>query len=124
VLGGFSMGAVMSYALGLGPDRPAPGGILAFSGFVPTVEGWQPDLARRQRLPVFIAHGRRDAVIDVGFAREAQERLKAGGLQVEYHESEAGHHIDPRELPAAGTWLDRTLPARRRPTGEQRSAEG
>ena len=47
VLGGFSMGTVMSYALGLGPDRPAPAGILAFSGFIPTVEGWQPDLASR-----------------------------------------------------------------------------
>src|SRR5919109_3209492 len=28
VLGGFSMGSVMSYSLGLGPDRPAPTGIL------------------------------------------------------------------------------------------------
>ena len=37
----------MSYSLGLGPDRPAPAGILAFSGFIPTVEGWQPDLAGR-----------------------------------------------------------------------------
>ena len=45
IFGGFSMGSVMSYALGLGPDRPAPAGILAFSGFVPTVEGWQPSLA-------------------------------------------------------------------------------
>ena len=35
VLGGFSMGSVMSYALGLGPDRPAPAGVLAFSGFIP-----------------------------------------------------------------------------------------
>src|SRR4249919_3456862 len=32
VLGGFSMGAVMSYAMGLGADRPAVAGILAFSG--------------------------------------------------------------------------------------------
>ena len=46
VFGGFSMGSVMSYALGLGPDRPAPAGILAFSGFVPTVDGWEPDLPR------------------------------------------------------------------------------
>ena len=43
VFGGFSMGSVMSYALGLGPDRPAPAGILAFSGFVPIVDGWEPE---------------------------------------------------------------------------------
>src|SRR3954467_15639337 len=62
VFGGFSMGSVMSYALGLAGDRPAPAGILAFSGFVPTVEGWQPDLASRPDLPAFIAHGRRDPI--------------------------------------------------------------
>ena len=60
VLGGFSMGSVMSYALGLGGDRPAPRGILAFSGFVPTVEGWQPQLEDRRTMNVFIAHGRGD----------------------------------------------------------------
>ncbi len=37
VLGGFSMGSVMSYAMALGEDRPAVAGILAFSGFVPTI---------------------------------------------------------------------------------------
>ncbi len=45
VLGGFSMGAVMSYALGLGPGRPAPAGMLALSGFMPTVEGFTLDLS-------------------------------------------------------------------------------
>jgi phospholipase/carboxylesterase len=109
VLGGFSMGSVMSYALALDPGRPAPAGVLAFSGFMPAVPGWEPAIAARAGMPVFIAHGRRDAVIDVAFAREARDRLLAGGLRVEYHESEAGHHIDPRELPAAAEWLARTL---------------
>ena len=63
------MGSVMSYSLGLAGDRPAPAGILAFSGFIPIVEGWQPDLGSRPDLPVFIAHGRRDPIMEVGFAR-------------------------------------------------------
>ena len=109
VFGGFSMGSVMSYALGLAGDRPAPAGILAFSGFIPTVEGWQPDLASRPGLPVFIAHGRRDPIMDVSFARQARELLEAGGLPVEYHESDAAHHIDPAHLPAAREWLAKTL---------------
>jgi phospholipase/carboxylesterase len=71
VLGGFSMGSVMSYALGLGAGRPAPAGLLIFSGFIPTVESWRPSLTDRQGLPAFIAHGRRDPVIDVQFARFA-----------------------------------------------------
>lgn len=112
ILGGFSMGAVMSYALGLGAGRPRPAGILAFSGFIPTVEGWEADLDTRRGLPAFIAHGRRDAVIDVGLARVAAERLRAGGLQVSYHESDAAHHIDPRVLTEAAAWVRETLGGR------------
>jgi phospholipase/carboxylesterase len=112
VLGGFSMGAVMSYAMALGAERPAPAGVLAFSGFIPTVEGWQPDLAGRTDVRVFIAHGRRDQVIPVDFAHAAAERLREAGLAVEYRESDAGHHIDPREIPAAGAWLEDTLERR------------
>jgi phospholipase/carboxylesterase len=109
VLGGFSMGSVMSYALGLGGDRPAPAGILAFSGFVPTVEGWQPDLASRPQLRAFIAHGRRDPIMDVGFARTAKALLEAGGLPVEYLESDAAHQIDPEHLRHAIRWLGETV---------------
>ena len=109
VFGGFSMGSVMSYALGLGPDRPAPAGILAFSGFVPTVDGWQPDLASRTATRAFIAHGRHDPIIDVAFARRAHELLEAAGLPVDYHESDAAHHIDPEHVPAAVDWLRQTL---------------
>ena len=109
VLGGFSMGTVMSYALGFGGDRPAPRGILAFSGFVPTVEGWQPQLSDRESTKVFIAHGRNDPVIEVGFARRALELLRAGGLDVDYHESDAAHQIDPVGLRHAVQWLSSLL---------------
>ena len=110
VLGGFSMGSVMSYSLGLAGERPVPAGILAFSGFVPTVDGWAADLAGRPGVRAFIAHGRRDPVMEVGFARRAREALEAGGLAVEYHESDAAHHIDPAHVPPAIDWLRATLP--------------
>jgi phospholipase/carboxylesterase len=110
VLGGFSMGTVMSYALGLGADRPAPAGILAFSGFVPTVEGWSPDLESRADTRVFIAHGRHDHVIDVEFARRARTLLEGAGLSVDYGESAAAHNIDPRDVPRAQAWVAKVLP--------------
>ena len=109
VLGGFSMGSVMSYALGLSAARPIPAGILAFSGFVPEVVGWEPDLAGRRGLPVFIAHGRNDPVIPVELGRRARERLEDGGLDVEYHESELGHQIDLGHIASAIAWLEKTL---------------
>jgi phospholipase/carboxylesterase len=107
VLGGFSMGAVMSYAMALGGDRPRVGGILALSGFVPTVDGWLPRLEDRAATSAFIAHGRADPVIPVNFAQRARELLEAGGLEVEYRESEVGHWVDPTVLPGAAAWLAR-----------------
>jgi phospholipase/carboxylesterase len=107
VLGGFSMGAVMSYALGLGPGRPSPAGILAFSGFVPTVEGRALELPRPTR--VLVAHGRTDPVIEVGFARRARRLLEDAGMDVEYHEGDHGHWIEATDVDAARRWLVDTL---------------
>ena len=109
VLGGFSMGCVMSYATGLDRERPAPAGILGFSGFIPEVPGWVPALEERRGLPVFVTHGTLDQVISVEFARAAAERMLAAGLDVEYREFEGSHHIDPRDLPVAAAWLERVL---------------
>jgi phospholipase/carboxylesterase len=109
VVGGFSMGAVMSYSLGLGAGRPAPAGVLAFSGFVPQVEGWEPELESRPGLRAFIAHGRSDPIIGVDFARQARDQLERGGLEVEYHETDAAHNIDPDVVPPAVDWLAATL---------------
>jgi phospholipase/carboxylesterase len=105
VVGGFSQGTVMSYALGLGAGRPVPAGILAMSGFVPSVEGWTPDLAARRDLPVMIAHGSADPVISVEFARAARDELQAAGLRVSYRETPMPHTIDPRVIPELQTWL-------------------
>lgn len=110
VLGGFSMGSAMSYALGLSAEKPAPAGVLIFSGFIPAVDDWQPSIADRREMRAFVAHGRQDPVISVELARSARDRLTQGGIEVSYHESDAAHHIDPAHLPLAADWLAATIP--------------
>jgi phospholipase/carboxylesterase len=111
VLGGFSQGTVMSYAMALDPGRPAPAGILAFSGFVPTVEGWEPDLAgRHHRTRVLIAHGSADPVIGVHFGRAARDLLQGAGFDVDYAESGGAHNIELSDIERAAAWLARTIP--------------
>jgi len=105
VLGGFSMGTVMSYATALSADRPAPTGIMALSGFVPTVEGWEPQLAGRESTRVLISHGSFDPVIAVDFARGARDLLRGAGFEVDYREFEGAHNIDPRDIPRDTEWL-------------------
>lgn len=113
VLGGFSMGAVMSYALGLGVGRPTPAGIIALSGFIPTVDGFALDLSRREDYPVAIGHGTQDPVISVEFGRDARHRLEAAGARVLYRESRMFHGIDPVFLHVLHNWVADTLAAAR-----------
>ena len=110
VVGGFSQGAVMSYALALGAGQPRPLGVLAFSGFLPSVEGFDLALADRAGLPVSISHGTLDPVIPLTFGRDARDRLTAAGLAVRYREDPVGHTIAPGALAQAKTVLEEALP--------------
>lgn len=95
VLGGFSQGAVMSYALGLGGGRPRPAAIVALSGFIPRVDGFTIDLDGLDGYPVAIAHGSLDPVIPVDFGRDARTMLENAGASVLYRETPVPHAIDP-----------------------------
>jgi phospholipase/carboxylesterase len=124
ILGGFSQGGVMSYALSFGAGRPAPAGTLALSCFMPTVEGLELDLDDRQGYPVAIAHGTLDQIIPVEFGRQARDRLLAAGADVLYRESPVPHTLDPRELPAFTDWVRSTIDRSSRPAGPAPGAPG
>jgi len=109
IIGGFSMGTVMSYALGLSESRPPPAGIAALSGFIPTVDGFEPYFEDRGSLPVVIRHGSGDPVISVEFARRARTTLEDAGLPVDYAEAPIGHSVDPGWLTALQGWVQARL---------------
>jgi phospholipase/carboxylesterase len=111
VIGGFSQGAVMSYALGLGSGRPTPAGVIALSGFIPTVAGFALELESRRGLPVAIGHGTLDPVIGIEFGRDARDRLAAAGLDVLYRESPMSHTIDTEFLDELQGWISARIPA-------------
>jgi phospholipase/carboxylesterase len=98
VLGGFSQGAVMSHALAWGRGRPRPRAVIALSGFIPTVDGWEADLTPPFP-PVAIAHGTYDPVISVDFGRRARAALEEAGADVLWLESPIEHWIDPQIVP-------------------------
>jgi phospholipase/carboxylesterase len=109
VLGGFSQGAVMSYALGLAESRPRPAGTIAMSGFLPTVDGFELDLESVAGMPVSISHGTYDPVIPVDFGRDARDRLRAAGGEVHYREDPVAHQIAPGALTQARAALQQAL---------------
>ena len=106
VLGGFSQGGVMSWALGLGRGATKrPAGVVALSCFLPEVPALPDgaaldlDLSGLDGYPVAIGHGIFDDVIPVQFGRTARARVEAAGADVLYREYPLPHTIDPRFLP-------------------------
>jgi phospholipase/carboxylesterase len=110
VLAGFSQGAVMSYSLGLAAGRPRPAAILAMSGFIPTVDGFELDLESRVGLPVSVSHGTYDPVIGIEWGHDARDRLRAAGTEIAYREDPVAHQITPAGLAQARTVLEKALP--------------
>jgi phospholipase/carboxylesterase len=108
VLGGFSQGAVMTYALSLGRGRPRPAGLIALSGFIPTVEGFELDLSPPLP-PVAIGHGTYDPVISVEWSRRAKAQLEEAGAEVLYREYPLPHAVDPRYLSELASWVPGVL---------------
>ena len=109
VIGGFSQGAVMTYALSLGAGRPRPAALIALSGFMPAVEGWELDLSPPFP-PIAIGHGTYDPVISVDWGREARERLERAGADVLYRESPMAHTIDPQYAHELAAVVSRAVP--------------
>jgi phospholipase/carboxylesterase len=120
VLGGFSQGAVMTYALGLGRGRPRPAALVALSGFMPTVPGLELDLDNGLP-PVAIGHGTFDQVISVEWGRRAKQTLEGAGADVFYREYPLPHAVDPQFLAELAPWL---APALDEGLAEPRSRPG
>jgi len=109
VLGGFSQGAVMSYAMSLGPGRPRPAALIAMSGFLPRVEDWQLHAERLAGVPVGIAHGSLDPVIPAQFAAEAEATLEAAGADVLRLSTPVPHMVDPEWIAPLRELVSRLL---------------
>lgn len=99
LLTGMSDGGTMSYVTGL--DNASP-----FTHLAPVAASFHPmltqaaDPARIGGLPIFLTHGARDWMFDVGVAREAAELLANAGANVTYREIEDLSHTYPREINA------------------------
>ncbi len=106
---GFSQGAVMSWSLALGAGRPTPAGVIALSGFMPTVDDFSLDLDR-PGLRAAIGHGTMDPIIGVEWGRDARDRLTAAGHAPLYRESPMGHSIDPGFLDELRPWVASAIP--------------
>lgn len=108
VMGGFSQGGTISLAYGLThPNELA--GILNFSGFLADHPEVNPRLSVSPvpQTPICWSHGTQDPAIPFALAIDGRAKLQAAGYEVETHDYDIGHWIDPEELRTAVAWLER-----------------
>ena len=107
VLGGFSQGAMLALDVALHLERP-PAGLLLMSGTLLNQAEWTPRFASLRDVPVLLSHGRADALLPYGIAEVLRDRLRAAGVDVQWHPFVGGHEI-PRAVVAAGGAFLRAL---------------
>ena len=105
LLGGFSQGAVMAWALAMARGRARAAGVLALSGFIPRVADFEFENDALGGLPVAICHGEQDDRVPVQLARSARDRAGEAGAEVFYRESDVGHVLDLRVVPDLVGWV-------------------
>lgn len=91
ILGGFSQGGAMTLDVGL--NFPLAG-LMVLSGYLHA----PLQLQTKQFPPVLMVHGRQDAVVPLSAAHQARDSLQALNVNLQYHEFEMGHEIQPLVL--------------------------
>lgn len=105
---GFSMGAIMSYAIALTQPKLCTG-ILALSGFAPLQLEREYKLNELDDLHIFISHGTDDPVIPITSARKTKTLLDNSHAHVTYNEYPVGHQIGEQCITDINGWIHRLL---------------
>lgn len=111
VLAGFSQGAAMTLLTGLRhAERLA--GLACLSGYLPLATHTAAQRhAANANVPVFMAHGRQDAVIQIARALASRAALEQLGYSIDWHEYPMPHSVCADEIRDLGHWFERILPA-------------
>ena len=109
VLGGFSQGCAMTLLAGLRyPQRL--GGLLGMSGYLPLAGSTAAERhAANAEVPIFLAHGERDAVIALDRAVASRDALTQLGYRIDWHAYPMEHSVCMEEVQAINAWLRQVL---------------
>jgi phospholipase/carboxylesterase len=105
---GFSMGAIMSYAIAL-TNPGVCSGIACLSGFAPLQLEKEYALRNLHNLHIFASHGINDPVIPIAFARKTKELLDQSNAIVTYNEYDMAHEISEQCFADCAKWLQSLL---------------
>jgi phospholipase/carboxylesterase len=110
VLAGFSQGGAVSlYTAPRFPETLA--GVMALSCYLPRESSFSAErAAANDAIPIFMAHGRGDAVLPLALGVQSRDFLKAQGYAVEWHDYPMAHAVCAEEVADIREFLLRVLP--------------
>jgi phospholipase/carboxylesterase len=109
VLAGFSQGGAIALHTGL-RHRERLAGIMALSTYLPVASTLAAEATPANRaVPIFMGHGRGDALIPIERAMMSRQQLEAAGYAVEWYEYPMAHAVCMEEVADVSAWLQRVL---------------
>ena len=86
------------------PQRLA--GLVALSGYLPLAQATAVERAEANRsVPVFMAHGEQDTVVDIERGEGARDALTLQGYAVQWHSYPMAHEVCGQEIDDLNEWL-------------------
>jgi len=103
VIAGFSQGGAVAVHTALNTEHPIAG-LMALSTYLALPEDAE-NAACRKDLPIFMAHGSFDPVLQFDWGRSSAEKLTENGYTVNWHEYPMEHAVCPQEIADISQWL-------------------
>ncbi len=103
VVAGFSQGGAIAINAVL-HSRRRLAGLMALSTYIP-LPGELAASGGNRELPVFMAHGSFDPMIQMQWGRSSADSLAAAGFTVEWHDYPMAHAVCPQEISDIRAWL-------------------
>lgn len=103
VIAGFSQGGAVAMHTAL-QTRHNIAGLMALSTYLPLPEDAKNAVSRKD-LPIFMAHGSFDPVLQMDWGRASADKLIEVGYSVDWHEYPMAHAVCPQEIADISHWL-------------------
>lgn len=109
ILAGFSQGGAIALATALRRAEPLAG-LIALSTYLPLAEQTLSQLSEAgKRSKLFMAHGSADPVVPFAAGQRSAERLRAAGVEIEWHQYPMPHSVCIEEIQDISAWMEREV---------------
>jgi phospholipase/carboxylesterase len=103
VIAGFSQGGAVAIHTALQTEHRIAG-LMALSTYMALPDDAKNAVSRKD-LPIFMAHGTLDPVLQIDWGRASVDKLGENGYTVDWHEYPMAHAVCPEEIAAISQWL-------------------